>query len=90
VSYTPPVPEELTDQDVLSALDAIPPEFRAVVLLADVQEFSYKEIAGILGVPVGTVMSRLSRGRGLLRAALCDVAQCYGLKKAFLENSRQT
>jgi RNA polymerase sigma-70 factor (ECF subfamily) len=90
VTYIPPVPEELTDQDVLSALDGIPPEFRAVVLLADVQEFSYKEIAGILQVPVGTVMSRLSRGRALLRAALCDVAQCYGLKKAFLENSRQT
>jgi RNA polymerase sigma-70 factor, ECF subfamily len=55
VSYTPPVPEELTDQDVLSALDGIPPEFRAVVLLADVQDFSYKEIAGILRVPMGTV-----------------------------------
>jgi len=83
VSYTPPVPEELTDQDILSALDGIPPEFRAVVLLADVQEFSYKETAEILRVPMGTVMSRLSRGRALLRVALCDVAQCYGLKKAY-------
>ena len=83
VSYTPPVPEELTDQDVLSALDGIPPEFRAVVLLADVQEFSYKEIAGILRVPVGTVMSRLSRGRALLRVALCDLARSYGLQKAY-------
>jgi sigma-70-like protein len=83
VSYTPPVPEELTDRDVRSALDGIPPEFRAVVLLADVEEFSYKEIAGILRVPMGTVMSRLSRGRALLRAALCDLAHCYGLKKAY-------
>ena len=82
LSYTPPVPEELTDQDVLSALDGIPPEFRAVVLLADVQEFSYKEIAHILRVPMGTVMSRLSRGRALLRATLCDVARSYGLQKA--------
>jgi RNA polymerase sigma-70 factor (ECF subfamily) len=90
VSYTPPVPEELTDHDVLSALDGIPPEFRAVVLLADVQEFSYKEIARILRVPMGTVMSRLSRGRALLRVGLGDVAQCYGLKKAFLGNFRQT
>jgi len=90
VSYTPPVPDELTDRDVLSALDGIPRDFRAVILLADVQEFSYKEIAGILRVPLGTVMSRLSRGRALLRAALCDVAQCYGLKKAFPGNSRQT
>ena len=88
VSYTPPVPEELTDQDVFSALDGIPPEFRAVVLLADVQDFSYKEIAGILRVPMGTVMSRLSRGRQLLRIALGDLARSYGLKKAFLESSQ--
>jgi len=88
VSYTPPIPEELTDQDILAALDGIPPEFRAVVLLADVQEFSYKEIAAILRVPIGTVMSRLSRGRQLLRIALGDLARSYGLKKAFLEGSR--
>ena len=88
VRYTPPVPEELTDQDVLSALDGIPPEFRAVVLLADVQEFSYKEIAQILRVPMGTVMSRLSRGRALLRATLSDVARSYGLQKAAQEGTR--
>jgi RNA polymerase sigma-70 factor, ECF subfamily len=52
-----------------------------VVLVADGQEFSYKEIADILRVPMGTVMSRLSRGRALLRAVLCDVAQSYGIKK---------
>jgi RNA polymerase sigma-70 factor (ECF subfamily) len=80
--YTPPVPEELTDEDVLAALDGIPPDFRAVVLLADVQEFSYKEIADILKVPMGTVMSRLSRSRQLLRSALVDLARSYGLKKA--------
>lgn len=89
VRYTPPVPEELTDQDVLSALDGIPPEFRAVVLLADVQEFSYREIADILKVPLGTVMSRLSRGRQLLRIALAELARSYGLKNAFLASSRQ-
>ena len=88
VSYTPPVPEELTDEDVLSALDGISPEFRAVVLLADVQEFSYKEIAEILRVPMGTVMSRLSRGRQLLRIALGELARSYGLKKAFVESSQ--
>jgi RNA polymerase sigma-70 factor (ECF subfamily) len=80
VRYTPPVPKELTDGDVLSALDAIPAEFRAVVLLADVQEFSYKEIAEILRVPMSTVMSRLSRGRQLLRIALGELARSYGLK----------
>jgi RNA polymerase sigma-70 factor, ECF subfamily len=79
--YTPPVPEELTDEDVLAALDGIPPDFRAVVLLADVQEFSYKEIADILKVPMGTVMSRLSRGRQLLRSTLAELARSYGLKK---------
>ena len=87
--YTPPVPEELTDEDVLAALDGIPPDFRAVVLLADVQEFSYKETAEILRVPMGTVMSRLSRGRQLLRGALAELARSYGLKKAFPESSRQ-
>jgi sigma-70-like protein len=80
--YTPPIPEELRDEDILTALDAIPSAFRAVVLLADVQEFSYREIAGILGVPIGTVMSRLSRGRELLRTELGDLAHSYGINKA--------
>ena len=80
--YTPPIPEELRDEDILTALDAIPSAFGAVVLLADVQEFSYREIAGILGVPIGTVMSRLSRGRELLRTELSDLAHSYGINKA--------
>ena len=89
LTYTPSVPEHISDEDVLSALDAIPSDFRAVVLLADVQEFSYKEIADILKVPMGTVMSRLSRGRQLLRSALADVARSYGLKNTSLEGSQQ-
>jgi RNA polymerase sigma-70 factor (ECF subfamily) len=76
------IPEHLTDGEVLRALDALTPEFRAVVLLADVEEFSYKEVAGILSVPIGTVMSRLSRGRALLRRSLADVARSYGIGKA--------
>jgi RNA polymerase sigma-70 factor (ECF subfamily) len=79
---TPPVPETLTDEDVLAALDRIPPDFRAVVLLAEVEEFSYKEAANILKIPIGTVMSRLSRGRKLLRDELAAVAQSYGIRKA--------
>jgi RNA polymerase sigma-70 factor, ECF subfamily len=75
----PPVSERLTDQAILRALDRVPADFRAVVLLADVEEFSYKEIAGMLSVPIGTVMSRLSRGRRLLRDQLSGVAQSYGL-----------
>jgi RNA polymerase sigma-70 factor, ECF subfamily len=82
VPYTPPVPEAITDEDVLAALDRIPAEFRAVVLLADVEEFSYKDVANILNIPIGTVMSRLSRARRMLRDELAAVAQSYGIKKA--------
>jgi len=69
-AWVGPVPDELTDEDVLSALDALPDEFREVILLADVEEFAYKQIAEILDIPVGTVMSRLSRGRRQLRMKL--------------------
>lgn len=85
LAYPPPVPDRLTDQQILAALDRVPPDFRAVVLLADVEEFSYKEIAGILKIPMGTVMSRLSRGRKLLREQLQDVAESYGIRKARAE-----
>jgi RNA polymerase sigma-70 factor, ECF subfamily len=57
-------------EDVLAAIDLLPIDFRMVVILADLQEFSYKEIADILEVPVGTVMSRLFRGRKLLQKRL--------------------
>jgi RNA polymerase sigma-70 factor, ECF subfamily len=89
LTYTAPVPEELTDEQVLFALDAIPQQFRAVLLLADVQEFSYKEVAAILKVPVGTVMSRLSRGRELLRSRLADLARSYGINLSRQENPAQ-
>lgn len=77
----PPVPQEIRDEDILMALGKIPGEFRQVVLLADVEEFSYKEIARSLGVPLGTIMSRLSRGRKLLREQLAEVAQSYGIRE---------
>jgi RNA polymerase sigma-70 factor (ECF subfamily) len=76
-----PVPDSLQDGDILRALDRIPHEFRALVLLVDVEEFAYKDAAEILGVPIGTVMSRLSRGRKLLREQLADVARAYGILK---------
>ncbi len=75
------VPQHVTDGDILSALDAIASEFRSVVLLVDVEQFAYKEVAEILGIPIGTVMSRLSRGRALLRKRLADVARSYGIGK---------
>ena len=74
-----PVPEQLTDQEILNALEKIPVDYRSVVLLVDVEEFAYKEAAGILSVPIGTVMSRLSRGRKLLREQLVEVAKSYGI-----------
>jgi len=80
VVYEAPVPEHLSDEDVLAALETIPVQYRDVVVLADVQEFSYKEVAATLGVPVGTVMSRLSRGRTLLRAELSGIAESYGIR----------
>ncbi len=64
--------------EVQVALDDLPPEFKMVLLLADVEEFSYQEIAEILECPVETVMSRLHRGRKLLRASLWDYAKRCG------------
>jgi len=80
-TYTPSVPEHITDEEILAALAEVSQDFRAVVLLVDVEEFSYKEVAGILNVPIGTVMSRLSRGRKLLRERLADLARSYGIGK---------
>jgi RNA polymerase sigma-70 factor (ECF subfamily) len=82
LAYVEPIPERLTDDDVLLALDRLPADFRAIVLIVDVEEFSYKEASQILSIPVGTVMSRLSRGRKLLRDQLGEVARRYGIKKA--------
>ena len=66
------------DEDIQSALEALPDDFRMVVLLADLEGFTYKEIAEILGVPVGTVMSRLYRGRRLLESAMLKYARDHG------------
>lgn len=74
-----PVAQHLTDEQILEALDGIAADYRSVVLLVDVEEFAYKEVAEILGIPIGTVMSRLSRGRGLLRKKLAGVARSYGI-----------
>ena len=71
--------ERFTDEDVKAALEALPEAFRMAVLLADVQGFSYKEISEITDVPIGTVMSRIHRGRKALQKALANVAEARGL-----------
>jgi RNA polymerase sigma-70 factor (ECF subfamily) len=63
-----------TEAEVKDALEALPEQFRMAVLLADVEGFSYKEIADILDVPIGTVMSRLHRGRKAMQRSLYDFA----------------
>ena len=72
--------DRLADSDVVEALAAIREDFRLAVYLADVEGFAYKEIAEIMGTPVGTVMSRLHRGRKLLRESLTD----YAIERGFL------
>jgi RNA polymerase sigma-70 factor, ECF subfamily len=71
--------ESMPDDDVKAAVDALPEGFRMAVLLADVEGFSYKEIAEILDIPIGTVMSRLHRGRRALEKALWERAKERGL-----------
>jgi len=68
-----------TDDEVKDAMEALPETFRMAVYLADVEDFSYKEIAEILDVPIGTVMSRLHRGRKAMQKALFDYAVARGL-----------
>jgi RNA polymerase sigma-70 factor (ECF subfamily) len=71
--------ESMPDEDVRAALEALPETYRAAVLLADVEGFSYKEIAEILEIPMGTVMSRLHRGRKALEKALWEKVRERGL-----------
>lgn len=71
--------EHFTESDIKQALEELPEQFRMAVLLADVEGFSYKEIADILDVPIGTVMSRLHRGRKALQKTLHDFGMQRGL-----------
>jgi RNA polymerase sigma-70 factor (ECF subfamily) len=71
--------DHITDSDVKAALESLPENFRMAVLLADVEGFAYKEIAEILDIPIGTVMSRLHRGRRALQKALFEFGMERGL-----------
>ena len=82
------VPDDLNDEEILAALRTIPQIYSEVVVLSDVQELSYKEIQEALGIPIGTVMSRLSRGRQLLRAKLASRAAEHRIGIRAHEQSR--
>ena len=69
-AFVPAVPQHLTDEEMLAALARIPAPHQDVIVLCDVEELTYKEIAEVLAIPIGTVMSRLHRGRALLRRQL--------------------
>lgn len=69
----------LLEKEIVTALDELPEEFRLAVVLSDVEELSYKEISEIMGCPIGTVMSRLHRGRRLLKRRLYEHARTLGI-----------
>jgi RNA polymerase sigma-70 factor, ECF subfamily len=79
VSAETEVLEKIPDEDVQKALEELPENFRMAVLLADVEGFSYREIAEILQIPIGTVMSRLHRGRKALQKALWETVRERGI-----------
>lgn len=71
--------QPLIEEELTRALDELPPDFRLAVVLSDIEELSYKEIAEVMGCPIGTVMSRLHRGRKLLQTRLRDHAEALGI-----------
>lgn len=88
VPFVPAVPQHLTDEDVLAALRGLPETYQDIILLCDIEELSYKDIAQALGIPMGTVMSRLHRGRGLLRQALAALRTARPGERASRDTSK--
>jgi RNA polymerase sigma-70 factor (ECF subfamily) len=74
IAYDPPTPQQLTDEEVLAELEKLPRDYQIPVALVDIEGLTYKELAEALNIPIGTVMSRLHRGRKLLRMGLAKFA----------------
>jgi|SRR5215468_3399957 len=74
IAYDPPTPQGLIDEEVLAELEKLPRDYQIPVVLVDVEGFTYRELAEALNIPIGTVMSRLHRGRKLLRMGLAKFA----------------
>lgn len=77
--FDPPTPDTLTADSVKAAFERIAEPFRTAVMLVDVEQLAYREAADVLGVPIGTIMSRLARGRRLLRLELSAEAAALGI-----------
>ena len=80
--------DSLVDSDITDAIDDLPEQFRMAVVLSDVEGFSYAEMAEIMDVPLGTVMSRLHRGRKALQKRLWDIARDRGLVRTARDGNR--
>ena len=80
--------DSLVDSDITEAIDDLPEQFRMAVVLSDVEGFSYAEMAQIMDVPLGTVMSRLHRGRKALQKRLWDLARDRGIVRSSRDGSR--
>lgn len=90
IPATPPVPTELRDEEVLAALGQLSDDHRELVLLVDLRNFTYREAAEMLDLPIGTVMSRLSRARRQLRGALAEAAAEHGIDTSRTTETRTT
>ena len=77
--FDPLTPDPLTSASVSAAFESLAEPFRTVIMLVDVEELAYRDAAEALGIPIGTVMSRLSRGRRLMRIALARQADAHGI-----------
>jgi RNA polymerase sigma-70 factor, ECF subfamily len=74
IAYEAPTPQNVTDEEVLAELEKLPRDFLIPVVLVDIEGLSYRELSDVLGIPIGTVMSRLHRGRKILRMGLARMA----------------